>query len=307
MPEPAPSSPAPPASPGAASPVPAASPASPDVATNATGPASAAPPAGPLGGLKAWIRRRNDRTHERWNALLEDHGARLARTRLLVTVILVHVRYTLGYLAVAFLVSAPIQLRHAALEQIVHSVVLGLACLALMAVLIPLTKVDWARMRLPEFKNLELGLTQWASLATVAFLLLSFVADFVWGENSLVGKLADRHVAWSAFTLMAFSWVRIRFDAWLFRDFYTLHPDDDTLVLFKTRPPSPRPLPSGATASTAPAGPPPASETPPLASAAPPPASPTPLPVGATPPPVGAAAPDAAGPPAPIAAPAPPA
>lgn len=253
-------------------------------------------PGGPISGLKAWIKHRNDRTQARWDALVETHGHHLARKKLLLKVVLVHVRYTCAYLATAFLVSTPYQLiwqlfratrgdeaREPRVGPIVHSLVVGLALLLVMAILIPLTRIDWSKMRLPEFKVFELNLAWWSLVVSAAYLALSAVADPIWGDDSAVGQLCDRRVALPVFTLMAFSWVRGKFDAWLFKDFYTLHPDDDSLVLFKTVPPPassravPRPTTVAAQAAAAgpatlPASSPPASSPP----ASNPPASPRP-------------------------------
>jgi len=232
---------------------PAAAPLTPSSADPSPSPSAPAPhpgPGGPVSGLKAWVKQRNDRTQARWDALVETHGHHLARKKLLLKVALVHIRYTCAYLATAFLVSTPYQLiwqlfratsgdasREPRAGPIVHSLLVGLALLLIMAVLIPLTRIDWSKMRLPEFKVFELNLAWWALVVSAAYLALSIVADPIWGDDSAVGQLCDRRVALPVFTLMAFSWVRGKFDAWLFKDFYTLHPDDDSLVLFKSVPP----------------------------------------------------------------------
>ena len=232
---------------------PAAAPLTPSSADPSPSPSAPAPhpgPGGPVSGLKAWVKQRNDRTQARWDALVETHGHHLARKKLLLKVALVHIRYTCAYLATAFLVSTPYQLiwqlfratsgdasQEPRAGPIVHSLLVGLALLLIMAVLIPLTRIDWSKMRLPEFKVFELNLAWWALVVSAAYLALSIVADPIWGDDSAVGQLCDRRVALPVFTLMAFSWVRGKFDAWLFKDFYTLHPDDDSLVLFKSVPP----------------------------------------------------------------------
>lgn len=234
------------ATPAVATPSPAAAP----TLEPASPPPSPQGPGGPVSGLKAWVKHRNDRTQARWDALVETHGHHLARKALLFKVALVHVRYTCAYLATAFLVSTPYQLIWQVFRAtsskgdgepragpIIHSLLVGLALLLIMAVLIPLTRIDWSKMRLPEFKVFELNLAWWALVVSAAYLALSIVADPIWGDDSVVGQLCDRRVALPVFTLMAFSWVRGKFDAWLFKDFYTLHPDDDSLVLFKSVPP----------------------------------------------------------------------
>lgn len=147
----------------------------------------------------------------------------------------IHARYSCGYLMTGFLVSAPIQLSrgHEGDGAIFKSIILGLFCALPFVLLIPFTRVRWESMRLPEFKNLELGLTRWATITSVAFVALAYICRWIAAEKSPMRWLFDPHIAWVNLGLMAFAWVRIQFDAWLFREFYTLHPDDDTLVLFR--------------------------------------------------------------------------
>ncbi len=188
---------------------------------------------GVIGRLLGWIKSHNDATQARWDAVLEI--PRIRRTRFLAKVVAIHARYTCGYLMTGFLVSAPIQLgrAHDGGGAIFKSIFLGSAFLLPFVALIPFTKIAWDKMRLPEFKNLELGLTKWATIASIAFLAFSGVVQLFAAESSPVRWLFDPHIAWVNLGLMAFAWVRIQFDSWLFREFYTLHPDDDTLVLFR--------------------------------------------------------------------------
>jgi hypothetical protein len=195
--------------------------------------------------VREWIKRRNDATQARWDSVLEI--PRVKRTRFLAKVVAIHARYSCGYLMTGFLVSAPIQLSrgHEGDGAIFKSIILGLAFALPFVLLIPFTRVRWESMRLPEFKNLELGLTKWATIASVVFVGVAYVAQVVAAEKSPLRWLLDPHIAWVNLGLMAFAWIRIQFDAWLFREFYTLHPDDDTLVLFRL--PSPAPAPAAAT------------------------------------------------------------
>lgn len=223
--------------------------------------APTSPPPGLVGRVLAWLEARNDATQARWDAVLEI--PRVRRTRFLAKVAAIHARYTFGYLMAGFLVSAPIQLGrgHEGDGAIFKSIILGLACLVPFVVLIPFTKVAWDKMRLPEFKNLELGLTRWATIASVAFLAVTWGVQLFAAPTSAAAWLFDPHVAWVNLGLMAFAWVRIQFDAWLFREFYTLHPDDDTLVLFRLPRDMRRPSPAAARETSAPDGdaaPPPA-------------------------------------------------
>lgn len=196
-------------------------------------PVGAAPRPGVVQRMLGWVRSHNDATQARWDAVLEI--PRIRRTRFLAKVVAIHARYTCGYLMTGFLVSAPIQLGrgHEGGGAIFKSIFLGSAFLLPFVALIPFTRIAWEKMRLPEFKNLELGLTRWATIASVAFLALTGLVQLFADPQGPVAWLFDPHIAWVNLGLMAFAWVRIQFDAWLFREFYTLHPDDDTLVLFR--------------------------------------------------------------------------
>lgn len=246
-------------------------PAGPPIGTPVTDPAGAASPprtGGPWARLRAWIDERNARTQARWSAAL--HAEHVLRWRLLVKVVAIHVRYTSGYLAAGCLVSAPLQLVFllfrdrsqpgqlmTRLHELLTAVLLGLLLLVLMAAMIPFTRIDWEKMRLPEFKNLELNLAWWSMVASAVYMVVAIPADFALQKGPPLGVLFDRRLGLLLFTFMLFSWIRARFDAWLFRDFYTLGPDDDSLILFRTGS-AKRPG-----ASPPPEAPPPASEPPP--------------------------------------------
>lgn len=203
------------------------------------------PRQGPLGRVRAWIKARNDATQARWDAVLEIPP--IKRTRFLAKVVAIHVRYASGYLMAGFLVSAPIQLvrAHEGPDPIFKSIALGLLFLIPFVVLIPFTRMAWENMRLPEFKNLELGLTLWASIGCAAFLVLTWIVQLAAPADGAARWLFDPHIAWVNLGLMIFAWLRVRFDAWLFKEFYTLHPGDESLVLF--RPPRAAPPANKAT------------------------------------------------------------
>lgn len=212
----------------------------PQVPPPAPAPPPAAPPS-PLARALAWLKARNDATQARWDDVLAV--PRVKRTRLLAKVIAVHVRYVCGYLMTGFLVSAPISLgmRHEGPSAILASILLGAIFALPFVALIPFTKIDWAKMRLPEFKNLELNLIKWATVASAAFLVLTWLVRGVVRSPTTTPLewLLDPHIAQLNLVLMAFAWLRFWFEHWMFRDFYTLHPEDDTLVLFRL-PPEPR-------------------------------------------------------------------
>jgi hypothetical protein len=191
---------------------------------------SAAEPAGnPLGRVLAWYRRRKRETEARWELILG--GVR--RTGTITKVILLHARYTFGYLSAGFLLSAPFTIgwRHGeGLEPIAKSVILGVLCAIPFGLLIPFSQIDWGRMRLPEFKNLEVALTRYATYTMVGVLVAFLgVQAFVSSEHFL-HWLCDVRVAWINLFLMLFAWVRTKFHVVLFRDFYTLKPGDDLVL-----------------------------------------------------------------------------
>jgi len=153
---------------------------------------------------------------------------------LIVKVFLLHVRYVFGYLAFGYLVSAPLQIgrlhEEGWLQGIATCLALGVVCLVPFLVLYPFTRIAWERMRIPEFKNLELALTGWAAIAAAIFVLAT---GFVRWPLRLEGAALDLFhpgVAWLCFGLMFFAWVRVKFHTVLFREFYTLR-DEDDLVL----------------------------------------------------------------------------
>jgi hypothetical protein len=201
-----------------------------------------------VGRLRAWIKARNDATQARWDLALAV--PRVRRTRFLAKVIAIHVRYACGYLMTGFLVSAPIQLGrvHEGGQAIFKSILLGLIFAVPFVALIPFTRIDWTKMRLPEFKNLELGLTKWSTIGGAAFLLFALLSRPFTAEGSPARWLLDAHIAWVTLGFMAFAWVRVQLDSWLFKEFYVLHPDDDTLVLFRL-PPEERKAPAAETAA----------------------------------------------------------
>ncbi|MBL4847604.1 MAG: hypothetical protein JKY65_18960, partial [Planctomycetes bacterium] len=182
------------------------------------------------GGFRGWWRRRKAGTAQRWSRV----GSDLSRTRLVVKVFLLHVRYVFGYLAFGFLVSAPLQIgrlhEDGWLKGIAACLVLGFACLIPFAVLYPFTRIAWERMRIPEFKNLELALTGWAAIAAAVFVLATGLVRWPLNLEGWPRDVFHPGIAWLCFGLMFFAWVRVKFHTLLFREFYTLRPDDDLVL-----------------------------------------------------------------------------
>jgi len=181
-------------------------------------------------GFGAWWKRRQRGVVRRWSAV----GEELSRTRLVVKVFLLHVRYVFGYLAFGYLVSAPLQIgrlhEEGWLSGIATCLALGVVCLIPFLVLYPFTRIAWERMRIPEFKNLELALTGWAAIAAAVFVAATGIVRWPLGLEGAALDIFNPNVAWLCFGLMFFAWVRVKFHTVLFREFYTLR-DDDDLVL----------------------------------------------------------------------------
>jgi hypothetical protein len=194
------------------------------------GPAEEGPAEAKEPGFRAWWKRRQRGVVRRWSVV----GDELSRTRLVIKVFLLHVRYVFGYLAFGYLVSAPLQIgrlhEEGWLEGIAACLALGVVCLIPFLVLYPFTRIAWERMRIPEFKNLELALTGWATIAAAVFVLATGIVRWPLRLEGAVLDIFHPSVAWLCFGLMFFAWVRVKFHTVLFREFYTLR-DEDDLVL----------------------------------------------------------------------------
>jgi len=181
--------------------------------------------------LKGSLGERRDQLEMNWRFI----DAELHRTRLLIKVAALHLRYTFGYLAFGFLISAPIQLilKDATGQHVLKSLILGGLCLVPFMALYPLSKIDWGRMRIPEFKHLELALTRWAAILALLFLIVSVVVQLIAEEESqgwLMWLFRNPSVASVNLGLMFFAWLRVKFHTLMFREFYTLKPDDDLVL-----------------------------------------------------------------------------
>lgn len=187
------------------------------------------PPArhGLTGRWRAWWRLRRQATELRWAFLFRG----VMRAGLVTQVLLLHIRYTCGHLAAGFLVSAPIQLIGGSYGQwdegrIWKSMWLGGLFGLPFLLLMPFTNVDWGRMRIPEFKHLELAFSRWALWASLGLLVLALLIQAGHGSDSLL----DLRVAWVNLVLMFFAWVRVKANMIMFREFYTLKPGDELVI-----------------------------------------------------------------------------
>jgi hypothetical protein len=202
-------------------------------------------PSGPespglLAKLTGWFARRRDKAEDNWRFV----DAELTRARLLTRVFMLHLRYTFGYLAFGFLISAPIQLivrRELDGGHFFKSLTLGLACVIPFLVLWPFTRIAWERMRVPEFKNLELALTRWATALALIFVIVAAGITVLFGHPTPGPDgeipalpwwvwICDARVAWLTLGLMFVSWIRVKFHTLLFREFYTLKAEDDLVL-----------------------------------------------------------------------------
>src|SRR5581483_3627778 len=151
----------------------------------------------------------------RLKVALDERARRVAR-------FLNHVRYVSGYLSAGFLVSTPISLGSRigaglelaeAAKAIGLSLGYGVVLLVPFFALIPFARVDWKEMRVPEFQLFELKVTRSATFVSLALFIVSL-------QLHTFTQLAEPRVAWTVFVLMLFAWGRIKFQTWMFPEFY---------------------------------------------------------------------------------------
>jgi hypothetical protein len=151
------------------------------------------------------------------------------RARVVAKLGLVHARYVFGTLGTALLVSVPIDVGYRLLHE-EHadtswlgpagvSVLYGLLCFAVFASMIPFTRIDWGRMRVPEFQTFELSISRSAMIASAVLLVASFIVRFL-SHDGLVHALLPRRLFWTVFVLMAIAWAKIWIQTKLFPEFY---------------------------------------------------------------------------------------
>ncbi len=125
-------------------------------------------------------------------------------------------RYTIGYLAAGFLVSGPLWLAvDMRFGPIVPSLTAGLILTALYYLLGPLSRHDWHKMLLPDFKLFELACTRNATIDAADLLVAAAIHRMATSaEESYLTA------AWIEFLLMITAYGRVKFDTWMFEDFY---------------------------------------------------------------------------------------
>lgn len=100
--------------------------------------------------LRARWKAKREQTEFQWGRILVG----MRQTPVVTHVLLVYARYTCGYLATGFLVSAPLQLvSNREWGDLFKSVILGGVFALPFLVLIPFTQLEWERMRLPSSRT----------------------------------------------------------------------------------------------------------------------------------------------------------
>jgi hypothetical protein len=211
------------------------------------------PPSGPVEGertrnplkrLVRWPFQVRDDVEQRWGNITQEwdriSGSTIARYLFLIKIVLLHARYIFGYLAAGFLVSAPLYLgtkMFGNLEwdqfvfgRIFYSILTGVICIVPFILLIPLTRIEWENMRVPEFKIFELALTRWASYISFAYLVISFYVNAIFDKEPTQAWWFDLQIAWINFTLMVSAWLRIKIQTLIFKDFYDLEEKEDLIL-----------------------------------------------------------------------------
>ncbi len=127
---------------------------------------------------------------------------------------LLNVRYTFGYLAGACLLSAPLQLvRDWHFIDALLSLLYGGVCVVIFFALVPFTRIDWAGMRLPEYKIFELAVIRNAFILCILGLIVT-----------VPGRIFVEHGSqflWTVTVLMGFSYFSLKVQTFLiFPEFY---------------------------------------------------------------------------------------
>lgn len=151
---------------------------------------------------------------------------------------LLHARYVVGYLAAGFGVSAPVTLGY----QIYYgqdsgemlaltglSLLYGSAFLVPFVVLEPVTRVEWQRMRVPEFRIFELVVSRSAAIVS-SILFAAGLGAHAAGDARLKAWLPPG-LFWTVFVLMFTAWAKIKAQTWIFPEFYADHGGERVLEL----------------------------------------------------------------------------
>ena len=121
---------------------------------------------------------------------------------------LLHLRYVLGNLAAGFLVAVPAQLILRGKDwYLVHSLAYGIVFLLAYVILIPLSRLDWWNVTVPEFVRFERTTASFSAAVALALLLASFAAPPL--QN-------NRPVFWFVFVITAFGAAQKWAQSWLF-------------------------------------------------------------------------------------------
>jgi len=121
---------------------------------------------------------------------------------------LLHLRYILGNLAGGFLVAVPAQLILRGKDwYLVHSLAYGIVFLLAFVILIPLSRMDWKNVTVPEFVRFERATASYAAMIALALLAASFLAPAL---------ESNRPIFWFVFAITSFGSAQKWTQSWLF-------------------------------------------------------------------------------------------
>lgn len=162
--------------------------------------------------------------------------AQRARHRAKIT--LLHVRYVLGYLAAGFGISAPVTLGY----QIYYgrdttemlaltglSAIYGVLFVVPFLVLAPVTRIEWERMRVPEFRNFELTVSRYSAIVSLGLFVVSLLRFGSWADR--MARWLPPGLFWTVFVLMGTAWAKIKAQTIIFPEFYADQGGDRVLAV----------------------------------------------------------------------------
>ncbi len=137
----------------------------------------------------------------------------------------------MGFLAGGFLISVPISIGSRvgygvglgdAVRASAVSCLYGVIFLVPFLGLIPLTRIDWREMRVPEFQLFELTVAKWAAAAAGLLFFLSLI-----GNPTAQPGWIEPGVLWTVFVLMLLAWAKIKLQTLLFPEFYAPRKEEE--------------------------------------------------------------------------------
>ena len=106
----------------------------------------------------------------------------MTRFGIIIVTFLLNVRYVFGYLAAGFLVAVPLQwfVGKVKIPDLLPSLLYGGVSAFIFVILMPLTRVTWTEVKLPEFRSWELSVTRNATILAGLF----YGACVFWGKSN---------------------------------------------------------------------------------------------------------------------------